>query len=352
MQIHHSLKFFMNTPKEEMARGKHSRILGGTSCEGLPVAVKLSHHKSNSDRTRNINEAFLHKIFSGHPGFPHLCTCFFENRIAILVTERTTTDLAELIQKGNLSLEQKNSIIRQIVLALSKMHSTGYAHLNLDPSNILVNEDADGFHTVKLSDFGNALTMKRRLEDAKLEHIRCTPLEMLGPMYFKETSSLEKIDVFQLGCLIAHLLLGHPLFEWPNDEFSTENMGHEVKTQIQVQHVLLFTRPDTSKIERICTERGNIAFTRFVKRVKRRFDETMGPAIGEYKYVNGFNDLRVTSMGWTWSRVVRRLLDIDPEQRMTLGELLETPMLACGDPTDAVMSGMDEVDHECLMALL
>jgi hypothetical protein len=68
-------------------------------------------------------------------------------------------------------------------------------------------------------------------------------------------------------------------------------------------------------------------------------------------YEKGFKDPRITQMGWTWSRVILRLLDIDPERRMSLDEVLKTPMLTCQDPVDAVMSGLDKEEF-ALLALL
>lgn len=103
-------------------------------------------------------------------------------------------------------LASLKSIMRQILRALTFIHSKGICHRDLKPDNILLDEDLQ----VKLCDFGSAKVL---IEGNNL-NISHTMNRYYRPpeLFFGFTDYTTKIDVWSAGCVLAELLIGKPLF--------------------------------------------------------------------------------------------------------------------------------------------
>jgi serine/threonine protein kinase len=94
--------------------------------------------------------------------------------------------------------------MRQLLEALSYIHSAGWIHRDVKPSNILISESSD----LKLIDFGVA----RRTDDTS-SVLGCTwqyaPLDYL----LGSGGAAPAFDIWSAGCVLAEMLLGHVLFD-------------------------------------------------------------------------------------------------------------------------------------------
>ncbi|KAJ7893918.1 kinase-like domain-containing protein [Mycena olivaceomarginata] len=109
------------------------------------------------------------------------------------IQEFMDTDLHSVIQTQSLTESHHRYLLFQILCAVKWMHNAGIVHRDLKPSNILLNANWD----LKVCDFGLATTF----DDALAPEI------MLSPGMYTEA-----IDMWSVGCILAELLIGGPLF--------------------------------------------------------------------------------------------------------------------------------------------
>jgi serine/threonine protein kinase len=95
-------------------------------------------------------------------------------------------------------------IICGIVLGMRFMHSHGFIHQDLKPSNILLNADGRAL----IGDFGTS----------RCETVDHTPtpetgtLRYAAPELFEEDGRTEKVDVFSFGLILYEILVGRAVF--------------------------------------------------------------------------------------------------------------------------------------------
>lgn len=109
--------------------------------------------------------------------------------------------------KGACTPQRAASIINQLALALAVAHNNGIIHGNIKPSNILLDEDGNGY----LSDFG----LFRNL--ARLEGIPASAfvanewLDYLAPEQIRHEPVTPQTDLYSLGVTLYEMITGqHP----------------------------------------------------------------------------------------------------------------------------------------------
>lgn len=112
----------------------------------------------------------------------------------------------------------------QALSALSYMHSNSYMHRDIKPENFLisskgsagaVNEFGGSLASeqtlMKLADFGLAKEMKRSNMGNLSEYV-ATRWYRAPELVLRSSNYNESVDIFALGCIMAELYLGRPLF--------------------------------------------------------------------------------------------------------------------------------------------
>mmetsp|Transcript_13919 Transcript_13919/g.44136 ORF Transcript_13919/g.44136 Transcript_13919/m.44136 type:complete len:451 (+) Transcript_13919:478-1830(+) len=94
----------------------------------------------------------------------------------------------------------------QICRALMHIHAMGVCHRDIKPQNLLVNTQT---HSLKLCDFGSA---KRLVKGEPNISYICSRYYRAPELIFGATDYTTAIDVWSVGCVMAELLLGQPLF--------------------------------------------------------------------------------------------------------------------------------------------
>jgi len=113
-------------------------------------------------------------------------------------------------EEWKVTLDDAVSIIRQIARGLIHAHTEGVLHLDIKPSNILM----DSPSRVKISDFGIAAILSRktgRPEEGTDYTSFGTPLYM-SPEQFEGGELTWATDFYSLGVLFYELVAGNPPF--------------------------------------------------------------------------------------------------------------------------------------------
>lgn len=158
--------------------------------------IQVSHPAHHMPSTWQTFYAFIFSVFM-------LTYC------VALDQELMETDMHRVIRTQDLSDDHCQYFIYQTLRALKAMHSANVLHRDLKPSNLLLNANCD----LKVCDFGLARSAASQEDNSGFmtEYVATrwyrAPEIMLT---FKEYT--KAIDVWSVGCILAEMLSGKPLF--------------------------------------------------------------------------------------------------------------------------------------------
>lgn len=179
------------------------------------VAVKkiFGAFQNSTDAQRTFREImFLHQL-NGHDNIIKLLDVMRakNDQDIYLVFEYMETDLHEVIRADILEEVHKKYIIYQLLRALKYMHSGLLLHRDIKPSNILLNSECH----LKICDFGLARSISTEVNENKIPVLTdyvATRWYRAPDILLGSTNYTEGVDMWSLGCIMAELLLGKPLF--------------------------------------------------------------------------------------------------------------------------------------------
>jgi len=125
--------------------------------------------------------------------------------------EPMEADLHQIIKSGQkLTNEHVQYFVYQILRGLKYVHSASVVHRDLKPGNLLVNADCE----LKICDFGLSRGFSSSAEAPTIM------TEYVATRWYRAPEIMlafrgynTAIDVWSVGCIIAELLLGKPLFK-------------------------------------------------------------------------------------------------------------------------------------------
>ncbi|GAW82920.1 mitogen-activated protein kinase 1 [Plasmodium gonderi] len=179
------------------------------------VAVKkiFGAFQNSTDAQRTFREIMFLYQLNGHDNIIKLMDVIKaknDNDI-YLVFDYMETDLHEVIRADLLEEIHKKYIIYQLLRALKYIHSGYLLHRDIKPSNILLNSECH----IKVGDFGLARSISTEVNENKIPVLTdyvATRWYRAPEILLGSTNYTEGVDMWSLGCIMAELLIGKPLF--------------------------------------------------------------------------------------------------------------------------------------------
>ncbi|KAL7058510.1 hypothetical protein AAHC03_016676 [Spirometra sp. Aus1] len=230
-----------------------------------------------------------------------------ENDKDIYLNSVLESDLHKVIKRGNILKDvHKKFITYQLLKAALYIHSGNVIHRDLKPSNVLLDSEC----TVKVCDFGLTRSLtQRHPKSGTAKGDSTDPLEASDPslteyvatrwyrapeILLSSTTYTKGVDMWSLGCIVAEMFLGKPLFPGT----STLNQLERIMT--------IGPRPTREDIDCLRSEYGVSLLEKPLPKPLKTLDDifpTLEPS-GPLDFL-------------------KRLLVLNPNKRLTAEEALE-----------------------------
>uniref|UniRef100_A0A3Q2W0Y5 non-specific serine/threonine protein kinase n=1 Tax=Haplochromis burtoni TaxID=8153 RepID=A0A3Q2W0Y5_HAPBU len=180
---------------------------------GEVVAVKILKNHPSYARQGQIEVGILARL-SGENADEHNLVrafeCFQHRSHTCLVFEMLERNLYDFLKQNKFSplpLKVIRPVLQQVATALKKLKSMGLIHADLKPENIMLVDPVRQPYRVKVIDFGSASHVSKAVCSTYLQSRYYRAPEIILGLPF-----CEAIDMWSLGCVIAELFLGWPLY--------------------------------------------------------------------------------------------------------------------------------------------
>lgn len=177
------------------------------------VAVKILKNHPSYARQGQIEVGILARLSSENADEHNLVRafeCFQHRSHTCLVFEMLEQNLYDFLKQNKFSplpLKVIRPVLQQVAAALKKLKAMGLIHADLKPENIMLVDPVRQPYRVKVIDFGSASHISKAVCSTYLQSRYYRAPEIILGLPF-----CEAIDMWSLGCVIAELFLGWPLY--------------------------------------------------------------------------------------------------------------------------------------------
>ena len=201
-----------------LGRGSFGQVLQCLDHKtGKTVAIKLIRNKKRFHHQALVEVKILESLTKWDPDEQYNVikmteSFLFRNHLCI-ATELLSINLYELINANNFAGFSTRLIRRfttQVLASLSLMRQRRIVHCDLKPENILLKHPRRS--GIKVIDFGSSCFEHEKVYTYIQSRFYRSPEVILGMNYH------TAIDIWSLGCIIAELYTGYPLFPGENEQ--------------------------------------------------------------------------------------------------------------------------------------
>lgn len=177
------------------------------------VAVKILKSHPSYARQGQVEISILSRLGKENAdefNFVRAYECFTHKSHTCLVFEMLEQNLYDFLQKNKFApfpLRYIRPILHQVLITLDKLKKLGIIHADLKPENIMLVDPIRQPFRVKVIDFGSASYASKTVRNTYLQSRYYRAPEIILGLPFSEA-----IDMWSLGCVIAELFLGWPLY--------------------------------------------------------------------------------------------------------------------------------------------
>ena len=196
---------------------------------------------------RALREIKLLRHFAGHENITSILNMqvadFNDFNEIYLVQELMEADLHQIIRSEQpLTEAHYQYFVYQTCRGLKYIHSANVLHRDLKPGNLLVNADCE----LKICDFGLARGLSDKEDAGFMTEYVATRWYRAPEIMLAYRNYTKAIDMWSVGCILAELLQGKPLFK-----------GRDYVDQLN-QILTVLGTPDDETLSRIGSERAQM----------------------------------------------------------------------------------------------
>lgn len=300
------------------------------------VAIKILKKHPSYARQGQIEVSILSRLSNENAeefNFVRAYECFQHKHHTCLVFEMLEQNLYDFLKQNKftpLPLSNIRPIVQQVLTALLKLKHLGLIHADLKPENIMLVDPANQPFRVKVIDFGSASHRSKAVTNTYLQSRYYRAPEIILGLPFREA-----IDMWSLGCVIAELYLGWPLYPG-SSEF--DQIRYIVQTQGPPPLQMLSTAAKTHRFFKQIHDNGVAPYWR-LKTPEEHEQETSNKSKETRKYVfNNLDDVSQVNIPTDLDDVdkeceqldradfvdlLKKMLSIDQDKRITPAEGLQ-----------------------------
>jgi glycogen synthase kinase 3 beta len=193
-------------PVRSIASGAFGAVFEVRDRADRPLAIKKTLQEQ---QYKNRELQTLQQI--DHPNCLRMYDSYFtregqpENIYLHIVTDLFPTDLSKLASAGPLPPNYVMIFAFQIFRGIAYLHSKEICHRDIKPGNILIDLETGA---LQICDFGSAKVI---IDEPNKAYIATRPYRAPELLLNQERYSFP-VDVWAVGCVIAEMLTGGPLF--------------------------------------------------------------------------------------------------------------------------------------------
>lgn len=146
------------------------------------------------------------KSFS-HENIIETIEIFKEKGNQYLITNYYANNLYDYTKKA-ISVKAIQGIMHQLFEAIGYLHSLNYIHRDIKPDNVLISSEG----VLKVTDFDLTRLLNTEKERGMSRNV-VTLYYRAPEIFFGDIHYGKGIDLWSLGCLMAELVIGEPIFK-------------------------------------------------------------------------------------------------------------------------------------------
>ncbi|XP_066580297.1 homeodomain-interacting protein kinase 2 isoform X4 [Amia ocellicauda] len=303
------------------------------------VAIKILKNHPSYARQGQIEVSILARLSTESAddyNFVRAYECFQHKNHTCLVFEMLEQNLYDFLKQNKFSplpLKYIRPILQQVATALMKLKSLGLIHADLKPENIMLVDPARQPYRVKVIDFGSASHVSKAVCSTYLQSRYYRAPEIILGLPF-----CEAIDMWSLGCVIAELFLGWPLYpgasEYDQIRYISQTQGlpAEYLLSAGTKTTRFFNRdPDSAyPLWRLKTQEDHEGETGIKSKEARKY---IFNCLDDMAQVNMTTDLEGSDMlaekadRREFIDLLKKMLTIDADKRITPIDTLNHPFV-------------------------
>lgn len=310
------------------------------------VAIKILKNHPSYARQGQIEVSILSRLSQESAdefNFVRAYECFQHRSHTCLVFEMLEQNLYDFLKQNKFSplpLKYIRPILQQVLTALLKLKQLGLIHADLKPENIMLVEPARQPYRVKVIDFGSASHVSKAVCNTYLQSRYYRAPEIILGLAF-----CEAIDMWSLGCVVAELFLGWPLYpgssEYDQIRYISQTQGlpteHMLNSASKTAKFFYRDVDSTHPFWRLKTPEEHELETGIKSKEARKYIFNCLDDIGQVNVptdLEGGQLLAEKADRREFIDLLKRMLTMDQERRITPGEALNHPFVTLAHLVD------------------